>query len=32
MQGCMALNMDLEKEYKEKMKTFEERFIKKGKP
>jgi len=29
MQGCMALNMDLEEEYKKKMKTFEERFLKK---
>jgi len=28
MQGCMALNMDLEDEYKKKMKTFEQRFLK----
>ncbi len=27
MQGCMALNMDLETEYKKKMKTFEKRFL-----
>jgi len=30
MQGCMALNMDLEEEYKNKMKTFEERFLKRS--
>jgi len=30
MQGCMALNMDLEEEYKKKMKTFEERLLKKA--
>jgi len=29
MQGCMALNTDLEAEYKNKMKTFEKRFLKK---
>jgi len=29
MQGCMALNMDLEAEYKHKMKTFEKRFLEK---
>jgi len=32
MQGCMALNMDLEEEYISKMRTFEERFLKKSKP
>ena len=31
MQGCMALNMDLEEEYKKKLKTFEKRFLKKAK-
>jgi len=31
MQGCMALNMDLEKEYKNKMKTFEKRFLREAK-
>jgi len=30
MQGCMALNMDLEEEYKKKVKTFEKRFLKKA--
>jgi NTP pyrophosphatase (non-canonical NTP hydrolase) len=30
MQGCMALNMDLEEEYKKKMKIFEKRFLKKA--
>jgi len=32
MQGCMALNMDLEKEYKKKMKNSEARFLKKTNP
>jgi len=31
MQGCMALNMDLEEEYKKKMETFEERFLNRAK-
>jgi len=30
MQGCMALNMDLEEEYRKKLKTFDERFLKKA--
>jgi len=28
MQSCMALNMNLEEEYKKKIKTFEKRFLK----
>jgi NTP pyrophosphatase (non-canonical NTP hydrolase) len=31
MQGSMALNMDLEKEYKKKMRTFKTRFQAKNK-
>ena len=31
MQACMALDMDLEEEYKKKMKTFEKRFLRKAK-
>jgi NTP pyrophosphatase (non-canonical NTP hydrolase) len=30
MQACMALNVDLEKEYLKKMKYNEERFLKKN--
>jgi NTP pyrophosphatase (non-canonical NTP hydrolase) len=30
MQGSMALNMDLEKEYKRKMRTFKTRFLNKN--
>lgn len=31
MQGSMALNMDLEKEYKKKMRTFKTRFLNRNK-
>ena len=32
MQACMALNMDLEEEYKRKMRNNEERFLRKTQP
>ena len=32
MQACMALNMDLEEEYKRKMRNNEKRFLRKRKP
>jgi NTP pyrophosphatase (non-canonical NTP hydrolase) len=31
MQGAMALNMDLEKEYRKKMRTFKTRFLERSK-
>jgi len=32
MQACMALNMDLEEEYKRKMRSIEQRFLKRRQP